>query len=100
MKTVKLKCITIIAEDTLQSSLTNELSVLGVKGYTIEKATGKGEAMERMSEWEGENIRLEVLVGEAMAEKIVEKLSQDYFNRYSLIAYLTDAEVIRGEKFL
>jgi nitrogen regulatory protein PII len=100
MKTISLKLLTIIADEALQKRLIDDVKKLGAKGYTIEKAHGEGEHGGRVSQWEGENIRLELLVSEATANKILEKLAHDYFDRYSIIAYLSDAQVLRGEKFL
>ncbi|MGQ9805864.1 MAG: P-II family nitrogen regulator [Chlorobiales bacterium] len=100
MKTVSLKLLTIIADESLQKRLIEDVKKLGAKGYTIEKAYGEGDSGERISQWEGENIRLELLVSAELAEKILEKLVRDYFDKYSIIAYLSDAQVLRGEKFL
>ncbi len=100
MKTVSLKLLTIIADEALRKRLVDDVKKLGAKGYTIEKAYGEGEHGGRISAWEGENIRLELLVSAELANKILEKLARDYFEKYSIIAYLSDAEVLRGEKFL
>ncbi|MCS6987909.1 MAG: hypothetical protein NZM06_00120 [Chloroherpetonaceae bacterium] len=100
MKTVSLKLLTIIADEALQRRLVEDVKKLGAKGYTIEKAFGEGEHGGRVSQWEGENIRMELLVSKEVAEKILEKLARDYFEKFSVIAYLCDAEVLRGGKFL
>ncbi|MFQ3598777.1 MAG: transcriptional regulator [Chloroherpetonaceae bacterium] len=100
MKTVSLKLLTIIADEALQKRLIADVKKLGAKGYTLEKAYGEGAHGGRISQWEGENIRLELLVGAELADKILEKLMRDYFEKYSIIAYLSDAQVLRGEKFL
>ncbi len=100
MKTVSLKLLTIIADEALQRWLIEDIKKLGAKGYTLEKAYGEGDSGGRISQWEGENIRLEMLVSTETAEKILDKISRDYFDKYSIIAYLCDAQVLRGEKFL
>jgi len=100
MKTVSLKLLTIIADEALQKRLVEDVKKLGAKGYTIEKAYGEGEHGGRISAWEGENIRLELLVSAEVAERILENLVRHYFEKYSIIAYLSDAQVLRGEKFL
>ncbi|MFN3425939.1 MAG: P-II family nitrogen regulator [Candidatus Thermochlorobacter sp.] len=99
MKTVSLKLLTIIADEALQRRLIEDVKKLGAKGYTIEKAYGEGDSGGRISPWEGENIRIETLVSDSVADKILAKLSSEYFNRYSIIAYLSDVQVLRGEKF-
>lgn len=100
MKTVSLKLLTIIADEALQTKLVEDVKKLGAKGYTIQKAFGEGDEGGRISQWEGENIRLELLVSAELADKILENLMRDYFDKYSIIAYLSDAQVLRGEKFL
>lgn len=100
MKTVSLKLLTIIADEALQTKLVEDVKKLGAKGYTIQKAFGEGDEGGRVSPWEGENIRLELLVSAEIADKILENLTRDYFDKYNIIAYLSDTQVIRGEKFL
>lgn len=100
MKTVSLKLLTIIADEALRNRLIADVKKLGAKGYTLQKAYGEGDDGGRISPWEGENIRLEALVGAELADKILEKLARDYFEKYNIIAYLSDAQVLRGEKFL
>lgn len=100
MKTVSLKLLTIIADEALQTKLVEDVKKLGAKGYTIQKAFGEGDEGGRVSAWEGENIRLELLVSAEIADKILENLTRDYFDKYNIIAYLSDAQVLRGEKFL
>lgn len=100
MKTVSLKLLTIIADEALQTKLVEDVKKLGAKGYTIQKAFGEGDEGGRVSAWEGENIRLELLVGAEIADKILENLARDYFDKYNIIAYVSDTQVLRGEKFL
>lgn len=100
MKTTQLKLITIIAEDGLEARLLRDLKALGSKGYTIANVRGVGLHTDRTNEFEGENIRIETLVSKDVADKILEKLSADYFDRYSIIAYVETVEVVRGERFV
>ncbi len=100
MHTYPLKLVTIIADEVLEKRLIADIKKLGAKGYTIGKAHGEGAKGERMSEWEGENLRLETLVSESVAQKIMMHLAQEYFPNYTIIAYLSDVAVLRGEKFI
>ncbi|MDX2130001.1 MAG: hypothetical protein SFU91_13290 [Chloroherpetonaceae bacterium] len=100
MQTISLKLVTIIADEVLEERLIEEIQELGAKGYTIQAARGGSQTGERISEWEGENIRLEVLASEEVAEKILNHLSKTYLNKYSMITYITAAEVLRGNKFM
>ncbi len=99
MQLYPLKLVTIIADEVIEKRLIADVKKLGAKGYTIAKAHGEGAKGERMSEWEGENVRLETLVSESVAEKIMAHLAEHYFPNYTIIAYLSDVAVLRGEKF-
>ena len=70
MKPVKL--ITIIALDSLESRLVEDMEKLEIRGYTISPAHGKGLHSKKISEWEGMNIRIESLVSEEKGRKLVE----------------------------
>ncbi len=100
MKLTTLKLITIIAEDELEQRLVAELKSLGATGYTLSKARGEGTHRTRTSEWEGENIRIEALVSEEVASRILDRMASRYFKAFGLITYVATVEVIRGEKFL
>jgi len=99
MQTHSTKLLTIITEDILEESLTQDLMELGAKGYTVTKAQGRGLQRIRTSEWEGENIRIETLVSENNANKILKHLSNHYFEKYGMVAFLSDVEVLRKDKY-
>lgn len=92
--------LTIIIEDEMEVRLVDGLRRLGVRGYTITKCRGAGLHAVRDSEWEGENIMVQVLASESTATAILEMLSGTYFNRVGVTAFTTPAAVVRGEKYL
>jgi nitrogen regulatory protein P-II 2 len=100
MHLTKLKRVTIIFQDELEKRLASDLKALGVKGYTIDKVRGEGLEGLRTSEWEGENIRMVSVCSPAICDKILEHLHKHYFEQYSGIVYVTDVEVVRGERFI
>jgi nitrogen regulatory protein P-II 2 len=97
LKTVQL--LTIIAEDTIADALTREIMAAGAKGYTIDSVRGQGLMRARLSEWEGENVRIDTLVRRDVAMRILERLEQGYFHTYAITAFLTPAEVVRPDKY-
>jgi nitrogen regulatory protein P-II 2 len=99
MQTVKLKLVTIIAEAVLEHFLLDDLKRLGAKGYTIGDVRGEGTRGLRSSDIES-NLKLETVVSAAVADKILEHLAKRYFTNYALIAYVTDVEVVRGDKYV
>lgn len=99
MKLEKAKLVTIIADEALQSKLIEELKAVAVKGYTISDAVGEGINSAHLSSWEGKNVRIECLVSEPKAQKIFEKIFADYLDRYSIIIFMNDVDVIRKTRF-
>ncbi len=100
MHTVEMRLVTIIAQDSLIDRLPNEIKQLGAKGYTITREIlGSGAHGERVSEWEGENFKLEAIVDEITADRIVTYMAEDYFPDYAVVVYVTPVQVVRGEKF-
>ena len=99
MKTTNLILLTIIAEDALETSLIGDLKKLGVRGYTICPVRGEGVHGLRASQWEGENIKIEVIVDNILADAIGEHVSRAYFPNFAIILYLLPVQVLREEKF-
>lgn len=100
MKLTALKLVTIVAESVLQEQIFESLRTLGAKGMTLVSSEGQGSSGRHTGEIPGQNIRIETLVSPAVADKIIEYISAHFFEHYSVICYLTDAEVLRGEKYI
>jgi len=98
-KLVPIKMITIIALDSLENRLIIDLKNCGIKGYTIAEVEGEGLHAQHFSDWEGRNIRIETLAAEEKVLQIMEMLSQNYFEKYGVIAFVTTVEVLRKERF-
>ena len=97
---IPLTKVTIIAESLLEKEIVALTKRHGATGYTLTKVEGKGSRGVRASDWEGRNIRLEVIVEEKAADAILDDLSRSYFEDYAVIAWLTRVEVLRGTKFV
>lgn len=54
----------------------------------------------RSVDWEGQNIRLETIVSEEVALRILQRLQEEYFPHYAVIAYVENVWVVRGEKYV
>lgn len=100
MDITTLKLVTIVAERILEDRLVREITHLGAKGYTITDARGRGSRGVRASEWAGPDIRIEMLVSPDVAERIMTHVADTYFEYYALIAFVQDAEVARGDKYV
>jgi len=94
------KLVTIITEAMIEKDLIDELEQLGAPGYTITDARGRGHRGARDTGWEhGANIRIEVVCDERLAEAIADCLRERYYENYAMILFISDAEVLRPEKF-
>lgn len=91
--------LTIITEDELESRIIEDLKKLGVRGYTICNVRGEGHHGLRASQWEGENIKIEVIVTSALADAISEHISSAFFPHFATILHLLPVQILRGDKF-
>jgi hypothetical protein len=100
VKTTPLCLLTVIAESLLKERLIQDVREAGARGYTITDAEGEGRRQRRVGEILGANIRLETIVSPEVADRLLEVISMEYFERYAVVAYLTTVNVIRGEKYV
>lgn len=97
---MRLKLVTIVAEAVLEHRLVEEIKRLGTKGYTLVDARGEGSRGLRTMDWEGKNIRLEAIVSEEVALRILSRLQEAYFPHYAVVAFVENVEVLRGDKYV
>jgi nitrogen regulatory protein P-II 2 len=95
-----LKLVTIVAERVLRGRLISEVQGLGARGFTQTEVTGEGSRGVRASEWEGANIKLEMIVAPDIADRIVDHVAGAYFEYHAVIVYVQDVDVVRGDKYL
>lgn len=90
---------TIVAEAVLEDRLLRDLQALGVSGWTI--STARGHSLDGMDpgEFEGGNVRLELLVRTDLEDGVWRLLQARYFPQYSLSAWAADVRVARQEKY-
>jgi nitrogen regulatory protein P-II 2 len=100
MHTTSLKLITIVAEPVLEARLVQELHALGATGHTITEGRGSGSSHRHATDYPGENIRIESIVAPDVADRIVTHMASHYFSTYSLICFVSDVAVVRGDKYL
>lgn len=99
MNFIPVKLVTIVALDSLSDRIINDIKACGCKGYTINEVEGEGLHGKHFTDWEGRNVRIDTLVKEEVAEKIFTVIAEKYFEKYSIIAYMSDAQVLRKERF-
>jgi nitrogen regulatory protein P-II 2 len=97
--TVPMKRVTIIGDETVKYRILQEIERLGASGYTDCPAHGKGARGIRPRHAEPANAKIEVIATAEVAGKILEYIAEHYLNNYAMIAFLSDVEVLQGEKF-
>lgn len=100
MKTTTFRLLTIIADEALTSVLEEILREAGTGGHTITRVEGKGRSGSRNSLWEGENVRIDVVTTQEKVDAILEYLAEHLFDKYPVIAYHSDVQVVRSGHFI
>ena len=98
MKVTLVKA-TIVTESLLVDKIVSLIRERGATGHTLTKVEGEGSRGVRASDWEGRNVKIETLVSQETADKILDDLNEKYFEDYAVIAWLSEVTVMRGEKF-
>lgn len=99
MNTADRQLITIVAEAVVERRIIDDVKRCGAKGYSLSHVTGEGITGKHSIDLNGPSIRLESVVTEEVAQRILEMLARDYFDRYAVVAWLTPARVARPERF-
>jgi nitrogen regulatory protein PII len=87
--------VTIVTEATLERALVTELETLGIRGFTITDARGKGSRGLRQSDWaQAGNIRVP-----AVADRIAARVREKFYDHYAMILFMQDVSVLRSDKF-
>ncbi|MBE7374061.1 P-II family nitrogen regulator [Pseudomonas lopnurensis] len=100
MNAHKRTLLTVICEAALEHKLVSDLQTLGAPGWTLSDARGSGSRGVRSAEWNTDgNIRLEVICGRELAERIAAHLQARYYEHFAMVCYLAEVDVLRPEKF-
>ncbi|MDQ7047671.1 MAG: hypothetical protein Q9M39_08650 [Sulfurovum sp.] len=97
METITKIMMTIITEQNLERSIIHDLEDLGVDGYTIIEARGKGDSGIKSATWMNDtNIQIELIVDDALASKIYNYISDTKkYDNYSMMVYLSEVKVLK-----
>lgn len=97
--------LVIVTEKLLLNKIAQIIDEAGATGYTVVDAGGKGSRNVRSSGQPSvsdttQNVKIEVLTEtQDMALKISNEASTRFFDNYSGIAYICEAEVLSAHKF-
>ncbi|MDP1651453.1 MAG: transcriptional regulator [Rhodocyclaceae bacterium] len=100
LPTEKRTLLTVITEAAIEQPLLRDLDRLGVRGYTVSDARGRGSRGVRDAAWdEAANIRIEVICSRMLADSVLGHLQARYYADYAMVAFLQDVEILRPDKF-
>jgi nitrogen regulatory protein P-II 2 len=100
MQLTIIKLVTIIAEPVLRERIIVDVQRLGARGYTLTEVHGHGAGWVSGQEfWNGAQLKLETLVTDDVADRILTHMAAAYFAEFAVIAYVTEARIVRAEKF-
>jgi len=90
MQTITKVMMTIITEQNLEKVILHDLEDLGVEGYTIVEARGKGGSGLKSGAWMNDsNIQIELILNDELATKIYNFISNSKkYDNYSMMVYL------------
>lgn len=96
----ELYVVTLIAEPVLEDHITRDLLEYGATGYTVIEARGKGTRGIRTGDIPGSNVRIETVVTKSVAERILRRVQEKWFESYAVIAWAHPTRVVRGDKYV
>ena len=100
LATEKRTLLTVITEAAIEQTLLRELDRLGVRGYTVWDARGRGNRGMRDGSWEeSANVRIEMVCPRSQAEAVLGYLQARYYADYAMVGFLQEVEVLRPGKF-
>ena len=100
MKLYNLKLLTITCEIMAQNVVKDILKKYKITGYTSYEVGGMGDkGLRGQGLPEEKNVKIEVVLTEESAQKVIEEVSRTMFADYAVILYLSDVQVARMEKF-
>lgn len=101
MRLYNIKLLTITCEIMAQNLVKDILKRHKITGYTSYEVGGMGDSgLRGRGLPEEKNVKIEVVLTEQSAEKVVEELARTMFSDYAVIFYLSDVQVARMEKFV
>ena len=92
------RLLTIIAEAVVEERLLRDLRSWGVGGFSVGRSEGDPFGS-RVADVEGAFVRIECIISEATAERVLRELAQRYLERFKVVAYDHPVRVVRGEKY-
>jgi nitrogen regulatory protein PII len=92
--------LTVVTEAALERELLESLARLGVHGYTVTDARGRGTRGYRGAGWQPDtNVRLDIVCTAALAQTVVDHLHARFSDHYAMFIWLQDVRVATGAEW-
>jgi len=101
MQLYPLKLVVVVGESVIMEDIAKRGMKLGASGYSITDVVGQGSRSARnvMMTDGAKTKKVEFIVPMDVAEKILTQVSQEYFENYACVAWLSDVQVMRGQEY-
>lgn len=100
MKLYEMKLLTAICEIYAVQKIIKIFEKYKVRGYTVTEVGGYGDSgLRGVGLPEEKNMKIETIVRNETAEKIIEDITLTLIQNHIIIIYLTDTKILRIEKF-
>ncbi len=100
MKLYDMKLLTAICEIYAVKKVIKIFEKYNVRGYTLTEVGGNGDAgLRGVGLPEEKNMKIETIIRNETAEKIIEEITLTLIQDHIIIIYLTDTKILRTEKF-
>ncbi len=100
MTTHPAKLVTINCEALAREPLKKLLTEVGAHGYTLFTVEGEGSKGRRTAEiQEFANIQVEVILTDAVSQRLLARLENEFFPKFAMVAYEREIRVLRAQKF-
>ena len=99
MKLFPFKKVSIVAERVLRDQLLDLIRDEGATGHTLLAAEGEGSRGVHATDFEGRHVQIEVIASPRTAGRILARIEAEFLENFAVIAYLSEVEVLRREKF-
>jgi len=100
LEVARVKLVTIIVPSELRDRVQGDLKTLGASGCTLSNVTGRGlHGVRKASFFDTGNVKIETLVVQEVAERILERIKGQYAE-FDTLAYAYDVEAVPREHFV
>jgi nitrogen regulatory protein P-II 2 len=100
MPLIKMKLVTIVAEEILKDRLVKKVQELGATGASYHRTQGVGSRGTRHNDMFGENLQMKIVCTAEVATAIITYIEENYFDHYAIVAWIGDVEVVRGSQYV